>query len=83
MRLRNRRRLRLPARLRKDEEEGYFEDGGQGNEDEENWIPDIPDEMDLIELELVAEAEKGSESEAEQHRNEVDGNDEENDIIDI
>ena len=80
MRLRNRQRLRLPARLREEEEEGYFEDGGQGNEDEENWIPDIPDEMDLIELELVAEAEKGSESEAEQ---EVDGNDEENDIIDI
>ena len=83
MRLRNRQRLRLPARLREEEEEGYFEDGGQGNEDEENWIPDIPDEMDLIELELVAEAEKGCESEAEQHHKEVDGNDEENDIIDI
>ena len=83
MRLRNRQRLRLPARLTEEEEEGYFEDGGQGNEDEENWIPDIPDEMDLIELELVAEAEKGCESEAEQHHKEVDGNDEENDIIDI
>ena len=83
MRLRNRQRLRLPGRLREEEEEGYFEDDGQGNEDEENRIPDIPDEMDLIELELVAEAEKGSESEAEQHHKEVDGNDEENDIIDI
>ena len=81
MRLRNRQILRLPGRLREEEEEGYFEDGGQGNEDEENRIPDIPDEMDLIELELVAEAKKGSED--EQHRNEVDGNDEENDNIDI
>ena len=40
MRLRNRQRLRLPARLREEEEEGYFEDGGQGNEDEENQIPE-------------------------------------------
>ena len=52
MRLRNRQRLRLPARLREEEEEGYFEDDGQGNEAEENEIPEIPDEIDLIELEL-------------------------------
>jgi len=38
MRLRNRQRLRLPARLREEEEENYFEDDGQGNEAEENVI---------------------------------------------
>ena len=40
MRLRNRQRLRLPGRLQEEEEEGYFEDDGQGNEDEENQIPE-------------------------------------------
>ena len=46
MRLRNRQRLRLPGRLREEEEEGYFEDDGQGNEAEENDFPEIPDEID-------------------------------------
>ena len=50
-RLRNRAGLRVPQRLRDEE---VLEDGPERNEEEENQFDHLPDEIDLIELELVA-----------------------------
>ena len=54
-RLRNRAGLRVPQRLRDEE---VLEDGPERNEEEENQFDHLPDEIDLIELELVADAQE-------------------------